>query len=143
MDLSGGEPRPVTPEGIVSVRGSGREGAVIGAAADATLAHYPLHGGDPHPMVARLPPGAIPLRVSGDGRLLFMGRERIAVPYRVDRLELATGTGSELSYLVAAVAPPCALAADVVPEPRFCGADAAMQSPRARRSVGEAEADRW
>jgi eukaryotic-like serine/threonine-protein kinase len=91
VDLSGGEPRPVTPEGIVSVRGSYRDGAVIGVAADGTLARYPLQGGDPQPMAARLPSGAIPLRVSGDGRFLFVARERLAVPYRIDRLELATG----------------------------------------------------
>ncbi len=91
VDLSGGEPRPVTPEGIVSIRGSYRDGAVIGVAADGTLARYPLQGGDPQAMAARLPSGSVPLRVSGDGRFLFLSREPVGMPYRVDRLELATG----------------------------------------------------
>jgi len=82
---------PVMPEGIVSLRGSYRDGTVIGMAADGTLARCPLQGGDPQPMAARLPPGSIPLRVSGDGRFVFVGRERFAMPYWVDRLELATG----------------------------------------------------
>jgi hypothetical protein len=91
VDLSGGETRAVTPEGIVCVRGSYRDGAVIGVAPDGTLARYPLRGGDPLPMAARLPSGAVPLRASGDGRSLFVGRERGAMPYWVDRLDLPTG----------------------------------------------------
>jgi hypothetical protein len=53
-------------------------------------------------MATRLPLGAIPLRVSGSGRFLFVGRERIAVPYRVDRLELATG----VTFMTGAVLTP-------------------------------------
>jgi eukaryotic-like serine/threonine-protein kinase len=89
VDLSGGEPRPVLPEGIVSIRGSHSDGSVIGAAADGTLARYSLQGGDPQPLAARLPPGTIPLRANEDGRFVFVGR--IGMPYRVERLELATG----------------------------------------------------
>ena len=89
VDLSGGEPRPVLPEGIVSIRGLPRDGSVIGAAADGTLARYSLKGGDPQPLAARLPPGTIPLRANEDGRFVFVGR--IGMPYRVERLELATG----------------------------------------------------
>jgi hypothetical protein len=90
VDLSGGEPRAVTPEGIASIRGSYREGTVIGLAADGTLARYPLQGGEPQPMTTRLPSHAFPLRMSGDGRFLFVARAA-RVPYWVDRLELATG----------------------------------------------------
>ena len=89
VDLSGGEPRPVLPEGIVSIRGSHSDGSVIGAAADGTLARYSLQGGDPQPLAARLPPGTIPLRANEDGRFVFVGR--IGMPFRVERLELATG----------------------------------------------------
>ncbi len=62
---------------------------MIGVAADGTLARYPLQGGDPQPMPARLPSGTVALRVSGDGRFVFVGR--VGMPYRIDRLELATG----------------------------------------------------
>jgi eukaryotic-like serine/threonine-protein kinase len=89
VDLSGAEPRPVTPEGINSIRGAFGDGTVLGADADGALARYPLQGGDPQPIAARLPPGSIPLRVSGDGRFVFVGR--IGMPYRVERLELTTG----------------------------------------------------
>jgi len=89
VDLSGGEPRPVTPEGIVSIRGSYSDGAVVGVTANGTLARYPLQGGDPQPIPARLPSGTVALRVSGDGRSVFVGR--VGMPYRIDRLELATG----------------------------------------------------
>lgn len=91
VGLSGGEPRAVTPEGIVSVRGSYRDGAVVGIASDGTLARYPLQGGEPRPLAARLPTSVFPLRMSGDGRFLFVARGLAEVPYRVDRLELATG----------------------------------------------------
>jgi hypothetical protein len=64
---------------------------VIGVASDGTLARYPLRGGDPQPMAAHLPSGAVPLRASGDGRFLFVGREAYAMPYWVDRLDLVTG----------------------------------------------------
>ena len=86
---SGGEPRPVTPEGIVSIRGSYRDGSVMGAGPDGTLARYPLRGGDPQPVAARLPTGTRALRASGDGRFVFVGRS--GMPYHIDRLEIATG----------------------------------------------------
>jgi tRNA A-37 threonylcarbamoyl transferase component Bud32 len=89
VDLSGGEPRPVTPEGIVSVRGSYRDGAVIGVAPDGALTRYPLQDGTPQPLAARLPTGAAALRLSGDGRFVFVGHS--GMPYRVERLDLATG----------------------------------------------------
>jgi hypothetical protein len=89
VDLSRAEPRPVTPEGVRFIRGSFDGGGVLGVAGDGALARYPLQGGDPKPLAARLPPGGIPLRVSADGRVVFVGY--IGMPYRVDRLELATG----------------------------------------------------
>jgi len=89
VDLSGGVPRPVLPEGVVSVRGSWADESVVGVIGDGRLARYPLRGGDPQPLTARVPPGFVPLRASGDGRFLFVGR--VGMPYRVDRLELATG----------------------------------------------------
>jgi serine/threonine protein kinase len=92
VDLSGGEPRAIMPEGVVSVRGSYRDGGVIGVAADGSIARYPLQGGDPQAMATRLPADALPLRMSGDGRFLFVARTRAwTVQCRVDRFELATG----------------------------------------------------
>jgi len=43
-------------------------------------------------MATRLPADALPLRMSGDGRFLFVARTRaLTVPCRADRFELATG----------------------------------------------------
>jgi serine/threonine protein kinase len=89
VDVSGGESRAVMPEGVVSLRASYRDEAVIGVAADGTLARSPLRGAEPQRMTARLEPGSVPLRVSGDGRFVFVGR--VGMPYQIDRLELTTG----------------------------------------------------
>jgi len=90
IDLSGGEPRAITPEGISPAEYSDRNGSVIGSAADGTLARYPLAGGDPQPIAVGLPRGATPVSLSRDGRALLIcefGR----VPIRVERLDLTTG----------------------------------------------------
>jgi hypothetical protein len=89
QDVSGGEPRPVTPEGVVSVRGSCVDERLLGVTPDGKLAFYPIGGGDPHPTPARIPAGATILRASGDGRFVFVSRG--GVPWRIDRLEVATG----------------------------------------------------
>jgi hypothetical protein len=89
LESSGGEPRPVTPEGIVSIRGSYRDGSVLGAGPDGTLARYPLRGGYSNHLAARLPAGTRALRASADGRFVFVGRS--GMPYHIERLEIATG----------------------------------------------------
>jgi hypothetical protein len=89
VGLSGGEPRAVTPEGIASVRSSYRDGSVMGAGPGGSLARYPLEGGDPQQVGARIPDGTRALRASGDGRVVFVGRP--GMPYHIDRLEIATG----------------------------------------------------
>jgi hypothetical protein len=89
QDVSGGEPRPVTPEGVVSIRGSRVDERLLGVTPDGELAFYPIGGGDPHPTPARIPAGATILRASGDGRFVFVSRG--GVPWRIDRLEVATG----------------------------------------------------
>ncbi|MCG6925737.1 MAG: hypothetical protein LJF30_10540 [Acidobacteria bacterium] len=64
-------------------------GGVVGVTGEGKLARYPLRGGEPQPLTAHVPPGAVPLRASEDGRFVFVGR--VGMPYHVDRLELATG----------------------------------------------------
>jgi hypothetical protein len=86
---SGTRQLALTPLGVNTVRHSHREGTVIGLAADGSLARYPLEGGAPRPLGARVPAGFAPLRASGDGRFVFLGR--VGMPYRIDRLDLATG----------------------------------------------------
>ncbi|HVO13202.1 MAG TPA: serine/threonine-protein kinase [Vicinamibacteria bacterium] len=92
VDSSGVGPRPIMPEGFVSVRGSFGGDGVLGAAPDGALARYPLRGGGPEPIAARLPPEAVPLRATAHGRFILFGRT--GMPYRVDRLDLVTGESS-------------------------------------------------
>jgi hypothetical protein len=89
VDVSGGAPRPITPEGVVSVRDSYRNGSVIGVALDGTLARYRVEGGEPQRLVSRLPPGAVPVSASGDGRSLFISHP--GVPLVIERLAVDTG----------------------------------------------------
>ncbi len=90
VDLAGGEPRPVTPEGTVSIRHSARDGYLLGRADDGRLTRYPIEGGAPQPLNARVPPDRTVLRASADGRFLLVFRR--GLPRPVDRLDLATGS---------------------------------------------------
>jgi hypothetical protein len=91
VPLPGGQPKAVTPEGVLAIPALLPGGSVVGVSADGTLALYPVAGGDAQPLPARLPPGprVWALRTSSDGRFLFV-REG-GVPARISRLELATG----------------------------------------------------
>jgi hypothetical protein len=89
VDVEGGKPLPVTPEGTVAIVGTLGGDSVIGRNPDGTLARYPLHGGEPRPLTARIPDGTGAIRGSADGRFLFVGEG--GVPGRIDRLDLATG----------------------------------------------------
>jgi hypothetical protein len=90
IDLSGGEPRPVTPEGIYPAWNSDRDGSVIGYSPDGALARYPLAGGNPHPIAVPLPRGATHIGLNRDGSSLLI-TEFGPVPVRVERLDLTTG----------------------------------------------------
>jgi Tol biopolymer transport system component/predicted Ser/Thr protein kinase len=89
MDVSGGIPRPVTPEGtsLGFVSPDGR--LVLVKASGGALTIYPADGGEARPV-----PGASaedqPVQWSQDGRSLLVTRGR-EVPARVERLDLASG----------------------------------------------------
>jgi len=94
IDLPGGQPRAVTPEGVLAVRGLLPDGSVLGVSGEGSLSLYPLTGGDPRVLPWRLHAGPMGsawhgLQVSGDGRFVFV-REGCA-PARVDRVEILTG----------------------------------------------------
>jgi Tol biopolymer transport system component len=93
LDLAGGKLRPVTAEGVTADRSSLRlspDGRYLTAAGpDGKLALYPLKGGEPRP-IAGLRKGELPLRWTADGKALFVAR-RTGLPFRIDRLDLATG----------------------------------------------------
>ena len=94
LDLPGGQPRAVTPEGVLAVRGLLPDGSVLGVGVDGSLALYALAGGDPRALPWRLQPGPLgsawhTLQVSGDGRFVYV-RDG-CVPAQIDRVEILTG----------------------------------------------------
>jgi hypothetical protein len=89
LDLRAGKPTPVTSEGTLAVPGSLVGDRFIAHALDGSLAWYPLAGGEPRAITARVPPDARPIQASADRRFLFLGAS--GVPGHIDRLDLATG----------------------------------------------------
>jgi serine/threonine protein kinase len=90
QDLDGGEPRAVTPEGVVGrvISADGREVVVRDPGGDFSL--HPLEGGSPRAL-AGLNPDDRPLRFSSDGRFLYVGGPATEMPARVHRVDVTTG----------------------------------------------------
>ena len=94
VKLPSGEPKAVTPEGTQAIRGLQPDGSVLGLSPDGSLTVFPRTGGETRTFSNILHRAAgytapFPLRVSGDGRFLFVREGR--VPARIVRIELATG----------------------------------------------------
>jgi hypothetical protein len=90
MDLEGGKPRAMTPEGIAplfAVSPGGKFAAVVNAQRQMLL--YPLAGGDPA-VCPGIEPGEIPQAWSADETSLYVMR-RGALPGRVYRVDRRTG----------------------------------------------------
>jgi serine/threonine protein kinase/Tol biopolymer transport system component len=92
QDIAGGKPRPLTPEGVISVwkthpiSPDGK--SIIALDPDGKLYIYPTNGGERRP-VPGTAPGEIPLRWCGDGHSLFVTQPG-KIPARVFRLDMAT-----------------------------------------------------
>jgi Tol biopolymer transport system component len=91
QDLSGGKPRPVSPEGVGQARAlvSPDGKLLVAQAPDRSLRFYPADGSASRP-IAGSSPGDWPANWSADGRFLYVNR-RGELPLRVFRIELATG----------------------------------------------------
>jgi len=91
IDVAGGSPRPITPEGYRliprSISPDGKRVIVLGP--DRKRYFYPLEGGEPQPIPGLLP-DETPWGWSGDGRFLYVGRRR-EIPARVSKLDVQTG----------------------------------------------------
>ena len=89
QELSGGSPRPVTPEGtrdgLLSLDGK----LVLARGLDGKYSVYPIAGGDPRP-VPTLADVDIVVQWSADGRSVLAYR-RAEIPYRVDSVDLVSG----------------------------------------------------
>jgi hypothetical protein len=102
QDLAGGDPKPVSPEGVAAGGGNNvsPDGAFLAGTSDAGLALYATAGGEPRP-VRGAAPGDQPLRFSSDGRFLYVwGDDRL--PAKISRLDLSSGTRELWKELVPA-----------------------------------------
>jgi eukaryotic-like serine/threonine-protein kinase len=91
QDVSGGNPKPISPEGVdataFAISPDGQ--LVVGIGPDQKGYFYPSAGGDPR-VVDGLEPGDIPIIWNQDGRSIYLYRTG-EVPAKVYQLELATG----------------------------------------------------
>ncbi|HEX9149800.1 MAG TPA: protein kinase [Thermoanaerobaculia bacterium] len=90
LDLEGGSPRPVGPEGG-SCWSASPDGKLLAlTASDGSLALYPVDGGGPARPIPGWTPGATPIQWSADGGSLYFAAET-EIPARIQRFDLATG----------------------------------------------------
>ena len=91
QDLSGGKPKPISPEGVGQARAMiSPDGRLLAAQApDKSLRLYEADGGASRPIAGSLE-GDWPASWSGDGRFLYVYR-RAELPLRIYRIELASG----------------------------------------------------
>jgi WD40 repeat protein len=89
LDLQAGNPRPLTPEGVV-VLGLMRDGkSLLAGDSKRDLWLYPIAGGEPQKLNLVREPGEFFVGSLGDGKsVLFASR---SIPVRVTRIDLATG----------------------------------------------------
>jgi serine/threonine protein kinase/Tol biopolymer transport system component len=101
VDLEGGEPVPITPEGITGGLVS-PDGQYILANNGDAVAVYPVAGGAPHP-IPNLEPGFIPLQWSQDNSSAY-GYRPGQVPTKVYKVNLVTGEKTLIQELQPATA---------------------------------------
>ena len=89
LDLAGGKPKAVTPEGILCGPSSPDGRSVVGVGPNSALAIYPIAGGPAQPITG-LETAFHPVQWSDDGRLLY-GYQLGELPSRIYQVEIATG----------------------------------------------------
>ncbi|MBK9065212.1 MAG: protein kinase [Acidobacteria bacterium] len=90
QDLAGGTAKPVTVEGVEGVLLSRDGRTLVTHAPDGSFALTGLEGGASRP-IPGVKTGDVPLRLTADGRHIFLRDESKDFPARVFRLDLATG----------------------------------------------------
>jgi Tol biopolymer transport system component len=99
LDLAGGAPRPIAPEGA-SCRAASPDGKLLAATApDRTLSLYSVDGGGPPRSVPGWPTNATPIQWSADGGSLFYS-PGTDIPGEIRRFDLATGRSQSWKPLV-------------------------------------------
>ena len=99
QDITGGQPRAITPEGASFYYRLSHDGTQLAVAmgADYKTVVYPVAGGEPRP-VSGLKPGEVPVAWSVDGRSLYCYRLG-DLPIDVFRVDLAAGSRSPWKQL--------------------------------------------
>ena len=100
VDLSGGKPRPVTPEGVTASLPSPDGKFLAGETADYGVALFPLDGGPARP-IPGVEPGYMLAEWSADSKALYAYRLG-DMPLKIQRLDIATGTMKPVRELVPA-----------------------------------------
>ncbi len=102
LDVSGGAPKPISPEGVSivaqSISPDGR--SIVARGPDGRVAIYPAEGGGQPRPVPGVEPEEIPLRWTSDGRSIYVSRLS-ALPGVIDLVDIATGTPDEVEGIPA------------------------------------------
>ncbi|HXM23961.1 MAG TPA: protein kinase [Terriglobales bacterium] len=100
VDVSGGKPEPVTPEGTYATLPSPDGKFLAGETADSKLALFPLDGGPTRP-IPGVGSGYVLAQWSADSKALYIFQPG-EVPLKIARLDIATGRVKTVRELVPA-----------------------------------------
>ena len=89
LNLAGGKPKAVTPDGTVCGPSSPDSRFVVGVGANSAVAIYPIEGGAPRP-IQGLKEGFLPVQWSRDGSALY-GYHEGELPSKIYQVEISTG----------------------------------------------------
>jgi serine/threonine protein kinase/Tol biopolymer transport system component len=96
VELSGGKPQAITPEGVVAGLPSPDGRYLVGREAGPDLILFPIDEGNP--ISVRFPPSEWPFQWSADSRAFYVYRLG-EIPMKIQRFEIATGKLTELRQL--------------------------------------------
>jgi hypothetical protein len=97
LEVAGGKPKAVTPEGTVCGPSSPDDRFVVGAGPNSAVAIYPIGEGSPR-LIPGLEAGFLPVQWSSDGSILY-GYHTGELPSRVYKVDIDTGGQTLLQEL--------------------------------------------
>ncbi len=97
LDLAGGKPKAVTPEGIVCGPSSPDSRFVVGVGPNSAVAIYPIGDGSPR-TIPGLEAGFLPVQWSDEGSVLY-GYHLGELPSKIYKVEISTGKQTVLQEL--------------------------------------------
>ena len=102
LDLAGGKPKAVTPEGTVCGPSSPDSRFVVGVGPNSAVAIYPIDGG-PSRLISGLEAGFLPVQWSSDGSVLY-GYHIGELPSKIYKVAIDTGKQTMVQELRPGVA---------------------------------------